>query len=436
MTRVPLVVQFNGAVVGRLTYRGPADYVLKYDDSWLDRDDAVPVSLSMPLAPESHSGTVVERFLDNLLPDGETVRDRWAVDAGLDRADPFDLIAAYGADVAGALSFLPEGGDELGAGALIPINASEIADWIARIRRDDATWNDRRSTAGRFSLGGAQGKFALAREDDQWFQPSGTRATTHIFKPHVRGIEDGDLIEFVVMTAALACGLEVAPVALEQFDEEHSLVVRRFDRIRSDGEVLRIHQEDLCQALGISRLRKYEVDDGPGVDHIVQLIQRTAEQTVRADSVLRYLRHLMYSWIVLDTDAHAKNFSVQLTPGGAILAPAYDMSSLVPYHRLNDDDDRVLEAYQATELSARVGATFRAGDVSWIDWVAVARRSESDPSDLVEWGRNACDTLEAFVPALVASEPLLSSSPLALRLATRIAGRCTQARQSLREPRI
>src|SRR5690606_13200817 len=159
---------------------------LKYADEYAFREAGVPISVQFPVSPGRYSGEKVDRFLENLLPDREDVRSKWARDAGLDTTAAFELLGVYGADVAGALEFYPHGVRPSEHQELKPVDDEEIADRIRRIRRDDSNWADRSVAGQPFSLGGAQGKFALAYKDAQWFEPRGSAPSTHIFKPGVK----------------------------------------------------------------------------------------------------------------------------------------------------------------------------------------------------------------------------------------------------------
>lgn len=50
-------------------------------------------------------------------------------------------------------------------------------------------------------------------------------------------------------------------------------MVERYDRIRRDGAWTRLHQEDMCQALGVDGRLRYEKEGGPGVSAIGDLIR-------------------------------------------------------------------------------------------------------------------------------------------------------------------
>lgn len=426
-----LDVYLYGRPVATLTSLGPYRYRLDYLAEWASDDGAVPISLSLPLVPRRHEGAVLTDFIDNLLPDNIAVRDRWAVDAGLATADPFGLLSVFGQDVAGAVQFATAGDELSRSGRLEELSDADVAHRIRLIRDDDSLWNDPSSSTGRFSLGGAQGKFALAEEDGRWFDPVGRFPATHIFKPMVRGQTDGELIEFVTMRAARMLGLSVADVAVEMFGEEHSLVVRRFDRFRGDDEYERIHQEDFAQALAVPRLRKYESDGGPGYRAILGLLDRIDDPEDAAVSKEIFVKGLIYSWLLLNTDAHAKNYSLRLVPGRTVVAPLYDMSSLIPYVGSHDATPRELrEAFGRTKLSMRVASSYEASEMGGFEWRAVARDAGLDGQAVDEWAR----TVASLLPAAVAE----AASELPHRLQTSVVSRMVErvplrAEQALRE---
>ena len=241
MTEV-LDVYLDGVPTGRLE-RGPDDQVT-FD--YTDGSRRTPLSASMPLSQGHHGPAVVMPWLDNLLPDNDDVRARWAAQVGERRVTPFNLLRHFGADCAGAVQILPPGTSPESAGVLTPISEGDIARHIRTLRGDAAAW-DFAERGGRWSLGGQQGKFAVTRgPDGGWSLPGGRAASTHIIKVGIEGIAGSDMAEFVTMRVASQLDLPVAPVAYLPFDGEPALVATRFDRrASSDGLVQRLHQEDL-----------------------------------------------------------------------------------------------------------------------------------------------------------------------------------------------
>ncbi|TFD49745.1 type II toxin-antitoxin system HipA family toxin [Cryobacterium sp. Hh11] len=342
-----LDVYLYGAHVAELEMLAPLQYRLTYNAAWLDDPNTMPVSLSLPVGAAPLTGATLTSFLDNLLPDNADVRERWAVRAGLATAEPFELLRAYGTDVAGAIQFADPGSDpnQSSTSTSEPISDAEIAARIRAIREDDTSWQDPDRDTGYFSLSGAQGKFSLGNAGRGWYEPTGSHPTTHIFKPRVRGQKEGELVEFITMTVARMAEINTATVELGMFDGEHSLVVERFDRLAVDagaspGEVptiFRVHQEDLAQATGVTRLQKYENRGGPTYRDVLRLLDAHVPDERKAASKLTFVQALVFSWMVLNTDAHSKNYSVFIGLDGVDLTPLYDVSSFIPYAGRADD---------------------------------------------------------------------------------------------------
>jgi serine/threonine-protein kinase HipA len=402
-----LDIHLGGSHVATLDLLAPQSYELRYDSNWLLREGAVPISLSLPLQPAPIGGGTLTAFLDNLLPDNADVRDRWALEAGLATTEPFHLLAAYGADTAGALRFVDPSAPSSHPPRRTRITDHDIGERIRAIRVDDTSWQSPGMDTGYFSLGGAQGKFSLGRDDSGWYEPSGSEPTTHIFKPRVRRQSDGELVEYIAMTAARAAGLDAAVVSIDEFDGEHSLVVERFDRFSDSRRVVhRAHQEDLAQSLGRTRLQKYEERGGPGYRDILRLIDENAAPETRESSLLAFVRALVFSWAVLNNDAHAKNYSVFLRPGGVELTPLYDVSSLIPFVGRPGASPRAMgEAFSSTRLSMRIAADYEAGQQSWFEWLAVAREAGVDRTSLTAWAGAVAEHLPDLIASIAETLP-------------------------------
>lgn len=187
----------------------------------------------------------------------------------------------------------------------------------------------------RISIAGAQEKTALLRWKDQWHKPAGTTATTHILKPQIGQLPNGiDLSfsvenEFLCLKLTAALGLPSANVAIEDFGGKRVLVVERFDRRWTrDNRLLRLPQEDCCQALSVPPTLKYEAEGGPGIASILNLLK--ASDDPDADQAL-FLKAAIVFWLLGATDGHAKNFSVFLSTGGRFrMTPLYDVISAQP----------------------------------------------------------------------------------------------------------
>jgi serine/threonine-protein kinase HipA len=334
-TRIPLNAYLNSRLVGHLRRQASGAVDFQYDPSWLGWEHAIPASLSLPLREDRYTGDRVLAVLDNLLPDNEPIRRRIAEKLEADGDDAYSLLAKTGRDCAGALQFLPEGEEPGLAGV---VKASPVDDaTIARKLGDLAT-----SPLGieadedfRISIAGAQEKTALLFWKGKWQVPHGTTPTTHILKPQIGKLRNGiDLSrsvenEFLGMKLADALGLPTAKVEIADFDGMRTLVVERFDRQwTGEGRLLRLPQEDCCQALSVPPTRKYESDGGPGIPQVLDLLRGSDEPEADRRTFLR--AQIMF-WLLGATDGHAKNFSVFLRSGGRfVLAPLYDVMSAQP----------------------------------------------------------------------------------------------------------
>lgn len=337
-THLPLDVLINGRLVGRLEKAASGAISFQYGKDWLAWEHRFAVSLSLPLTPIAYRGAEVAAVFDNLLPDRDAVRRRVAERMGAQGADFYSLLEAIGRDCVGAMQFLPEGDPEPSDTYVKgePVSDAEIEAMLADLAQ--APLGVDREQEFRISVAGAQEKTALLRMDGQWFRPVGTTPTTHILKPQLGQIPSSDGMidmsdsvdnEHYCMKLMQAFGLQIAQTEIATFGGRRVLVVERFDRRwRNAGRILRLPQEDCCQALGIPPTRKYQSDGGPNMRDILGLLRGADDP--QADQVTFFKSQILF-WLIGATDGHAKNFSIFLNPGGRYgLTPFYDVLSAQP----------------------------------------------------------------------------------------------------------
>jgi serine/threonine-protein kinase HipA len=378
--------------VGVLDGRDRRNLAVVYDDGWVEDPRATPLSVSMPLAARRHSGARVAAYLWGLLPDNDRVLARWATAYQCPATDVFGLLEGVGADVAGAARFLPPGlsPTERAAGRIEPLTEADVADLLRAIRVDTTAWHP--GARGRWSLAGAQAKIALAQDErtGRWGIPWGMAPTTHIIKPAIAGLDHHDLNEHLCLATAARLGLHVAESRVRRFAGEQALVVTRYDRLRRDGAVTRIHQEDCCQALGVHPERKYQADGGPGIEDVATMLREVEIRSADAD-ITALVDAAAFNWLVLGTDAHAKNTSLLLSGRQVRLAPLYDIASAAPY----GDHPRKLR------LAQKVGGEYRPTVIGPRHWDRLARAVRADPDRLhariVGLADRLPDTLEAAI---------------------------------------
>ncbi|MFK4790693.1 type II toxin-antitoxin system HipA family toxin [Microbacterium sp. ZW T5_56] len=325
-----LDVYLYDAHVATITRRGE-NLQLRYLPEYVESDTPVPISVTLPVVTTPFGNDETKRFLDNLMPDRADVRSRWARKAKLTSDSTFTLLTVYGADVAGALEFYPADTSPRQEATLTPLTDEEIGDRIRQIRRDDSDWLQHRAVEEGFSLGGAQGKFALTLRDGQWFEPSGRQPSTHIFKPGIQPLPGSDVTEHITLQVARLLGIDAAVSVIAEFDGEHVLIVERFDRFDNNGAIGRLHQEDLAQATGTSPVLKYESDGGPGYRDIFTVFDRNLSVADAKSAKGRFAKLHVFSWIIGHNDGHSKNYSLTHVPGRSVLAPFYDLNSALPF---------------------------------------------------------------------------------------------------------
>ncbi|EOC1281524.1 type II toxin-antitoxin system HipA family toxin [Cronobacter turicensis] len=334
-----LALWMNGIPVGYWDKHNGEDR-LTYLPAWPADPQGRPLSLSLPFTPgnQPYRGARVRDYFDNLLPDSENIRRRLAMRYRAQSLEPFDLLAELGRDCVGAIQLLPAGEapDGLFTIRARPLSTVDIA---AMLRHTAGAFPGQHGgeEALRLSIAGAQEKTALLWHEGQWGLPEGNTPTTHIFKLPLGlvGNMQADMrtsIENEWLCAQLleAWGISVARTQMAQFEEQKALIVERFDRrLSGDGQWwLRLPQEDMCQALGVSPLHKYQSDGGPGIGDIMTLLSRS--ENAQADRA-HFFRAQIIFWILAATDGHAKNFSIAHLPGNRYhLTPLYDVLSAWP----------------------------------------------------------------------------------------------------------
>lgn len=337
---VPLRVLLNNRLVGRLTKAATGAIEFRYEADWLGWEHALPVSLSLPLREDPFRGETVTAVFDNLLPDSDALRRRVAQKVGAAGTDAYSLLAAIGRDCVGALQFVADDDDHdddrHGDGHALSgdaVNDEAIEKLLKGLA--EAPLGLTRDDDFRISVAGAQEKTALLHHSGKWLKPHGTTPTTHIFKTQIGELPNGiDLSnsvenEYYCLKLAAAFGLPVNHAEIATFGETTALVIERFDRRWTrDGRLLRLPQEDCCQALSVPPTRKYQSDGGPGMVKLLDLLK--GSDTPSEDQAI-LLKAQIFFWLIGATDGHAKNFSIFITPGGRYrLTLLYDVLTAQP----------------------------------------------------------------------------------------------------------
>ena len=349
----------------------------------------------MPLSIRSHRGKKLDSWLKNLLPDNERVLDRWATQFQVSSSSPFALLRHVGRDVAGAVQFVSEDDvDDFTKGGINWLTEKQVAERLRGLTTNPAAWTPM-NNSGQFSLAGAQAKTALRFEGGRWGETWGAEPTTHILKPPIQDWEHQEVNEHLCLATAQRLGIPAANSEIRKFDDQNAIVVERYDRMwNGEGKLQRIHQEDLCQALGYGPSRKYEDEGGPGAVDVIRLLKRLmgpAEAGVATDT---FVQALALSWVLGGTDAHAKNYGILLSGRNLALAPLYDVNSVLPYlvperRGLSRGEVSVHTARFAMKVGDRKGLQ----DVEKRDWSLFAERSGLADADVEATVRRVVDEL-------------------------------------------
>jgi serine/threonine-protein kinase HipA len=376
-----LIVLLSDREVGRVRQEQRGRLKFIYNDEWREARGAYPLSVSMPLAASEHPHDVIDAFIWGLLPDNAAILESWARKFQVSARSAFALISRVGEDCAGAVQFvrldrLDAVRDE-GPGDIDWLDESDIAMRLKMLREDHSAWRQPGDT-GQFSLAGAQPKTALLLQDGKWGVPSGRIPTTHILKPPTGAFDGHAENEHFCLALARALGIPAASSTVTRFGDEVAFVVERYDRRVIDGRIVRIHQEDICQAFGVPPARKYENEGGPSISRIVDFLRENSG--VPREDVDTFIDAVAYNWLVGGTDAHAKNYSILIGAGGRVrLAPLYDLASILPYEKFDP---------LKLKLAMKLGGKYRLRDISARSWEKLAEELRLDKKEVA---RRVCE---------------------------------------------
>lgn len=412
-----LDVYLDGTLAGRLTQTSGGALTFTYNADYLARPEPTPLSLSMPLAAPRHGNRAVTAWLDGLLPDNPAVRQEWGRRFGVSARNPFALLRVVGRDAAGAVQVLPPDLAPSDAarrsGRVQQLGDDELTRMLEALTLGDRGW-EVGAGSGRWSLAGAQHKIALHRlPDGAWAVPLDATPTTHILKPTRAGTRFDDLHinEYVCLAAAARLGLRVADVDLALHGEARVLISTRYDRGQTrSGAWVRLHQEDVLQAMSYRPEQKYQQDGGPSVKEIARFFALIPRRD-RAALQSAFFDLLAFNVLVGGTDAHAKNYSVLLRGSRVALAPLYDLASYAPY----------LRPGELLTSSMKIGTSWHVRDMTADDWGHVgAALGLSHEQAVARVEQFRADLPAALQDAAASAPPAFTSE--ALRIADAIAG--------------
>lgn len=409
----PLRVFQHESEVGLLLKDTSGAIFFKYADSWLSKESAVPVSLSLPLRADPFRGAPVLAVFENLLPDAEHLRRAVAEKVGAQGTDAYSLLSSIGRDCVGALQFIPEGEEFVKKKALSGevLDEHGIEDLLNNLVRTPLGLDAR--TEFRISIAGAQEKTALLWHEGHWMKPHGTTPTSHILKNQMGRLPNGmDLSnsvenEFYCLKLLEAFSLPVNSAKIVKFGSRTVLVVERFDRKwTSRDRLVRLPQEDCCQAMSCPPALKYQNNGGPGMVQILNLL-KGADSPL--DDQRTFLKAQVLFWLIGATDGHAKNFSIFLGPRGRFrMTSLYDVLSAQP----SLDQHQIVRKDVKLAMSVGDNRHYRLDEIEGRHFLQTARRARLPETFVAEILK---EVLESAPKALaVAKSQLPANFPMGI----------------------
>lgn len=335
-------IEINGeqVPVGTITGESLESACFSYSEEYLAGTTRVPLSLSLPLQEEAFTPAQTKAFFDGLLPEGFT-RKSVAQWMHLNEEDYLAILCCLGRECLGAIRVSDD--TEQPEASYEKITSEQVRELAA----EGASKSAELVTKSHLSLTGASGKVGLYYDESsgEWYLPIGTAPSTHIVKQsHVRltGIVTNEQMSLLT---ARKCGIEVPHSFIINTgtgrDEDVLLATQRYDRAfpstdrRISGLIqpARLHQEDFAQAMGIPASKKYEEANEGYLKGMFDLLRKYSADPIT--DMLKLWDIILFNYLVGNTDAHIKNFSILYSPDmkRIRLAPAYDLVSTTVYEQ-------------------------------------------------------------------------------------------------------
>jgi serine/threonine-protein kinase HipA len=385
-----LLVVLGDGPAGWLEEDAEGSLSLRYVPEWIERPEAAALSHSLPLTHAAYREGPVRTFFEGLLPEGP-VREHLAERLGIPAEDVLALLATIGGDCAGAVRlFPPERWAPTSADPLW-LGEAGLAAGLRDLPRRPLGVDPARDV--RVCVAGAQDKLPVViAADGRTGLARGGQATTHVLKVQVDGFEDTTVNEAFCMELARRLGLPTAEAALRRAEDVTYVAVRRHDRRLDRARLgpVRVHQEDVCQALALPPTRKYETQGGPTLVDCVGLI-RAISARPEAD-LETFVRAVAFDYLIANNDAHGKNVSLLRDRAeGVRLAPLYDLGCTSVYAGL------------PSSMAMRIGAEESAEQIRSEDWRRLAEGAALPLAAVNRWLRPLVDRAPAEARAAAAA---------------------------------
>lgn len=354
-----LTVRLNQEFTGYLERDKQGGFVFTYAP-----ENKSQLSMSLPLQKESYDNNSCRGFFEGLLPEGEQIRVFIGKKYGINPKNEFSLLKAIGYDCAGAVSFgeYEENPKSFKSG-FIPLEGKKFTDeslekYITELPFKPLLTN---SDGLRLSLAGTQDKMAIILIDNTPALPDKDVPTTYILKPEIKDVEDSIENEFICLKTAQRLGLKVCDSEIRRTKNLKYLLIKRYDREIKDNKVIRIHQEDFCQAKNIISTFKYEREGGISIKDCYDILKKTKTPVKNVNELSN---RIIFNYLIGNNDAHGKNFSLLYMADGVEFAPAYDILSTMVYPDLTQ------------KMAMKIGGHYEHNKILPRHWKKMADESE------------------------------------------------------------
>ncbi len=317
-----LFVYINGILAGELWLDDQNRFSFQYSKEWLEEQDSFYLSVSLPLQEKPFLKDSCYSYFTNLLPEAK-VLTALSRKLGIAEEDKFSMLQAIGGDCAGAVSLYPPGVDHPGPNdyKYEPFSEKDLAVKIAELGVNPLLAAEER----RLSLAGGMEKLPVYIKDNRIYLPLNGAPTTHIIKTPVKDLQGVVTNEAYCMSLAKNMGFDVPDIDILKVRDISLYAVKRYDRKTSEQGIVRLVQEDFCQAMNKNSQQKYNYS----LKDCFDLIRRECSNPIEDSRKLFNL--VLFNGLIGNADGHAKNISLRHNENGTTLAPFYDLVSTLVY---------------------------------------------------------------------------------------------------------
>lgn len=383
MTHDLLKVYLNKNFVGILSKDENGGVCFQYDTN-----AQRALSISLPLREEIYTNKECKGFFNGLLPESENVRISIGKKYGINPKNDFSILKAIGYDCAGAVAFFEEEQTNLKEfhnidGKILTDN--ELEKYIQELPQKPLALG----ADMRLSLAGAQDKTAIVEIDDKIALPIKDIPTTHILKPAIYYFKETIENEYICLKTAEKIGINVPEIKIGKVNNTPYFLIKRYDREIKDGKLKRIHQEDFCQASNITSAYKYQSEGGVDFKQCFNILRKT---TTPATATKQFIELLIFNYLIGNTDAHGKNFSILHYENGEIeLTPAYDILCSGVYPELS------------TKMAMKIGGHYEYDKIFPRHFETLALEAEISYTQLKKVIKNQCEILPDVTKEIITS---------------------------------